>query len=306
MFQTVVVALDGSSCADRAFELALQLAAAEGSKLAICSVADHSSLYGSPATVERAVEQIDENAKRVVDQAVAKGCAAGVSVQGCVLDGDAAYEIALYADKINAEAIVIGTHGRSGLRRLFMGSVAEGVLRSAAIPVLLVREAALLTIGVQGAANNFILVPVDGSDRSLRALDVARDFAASLVAGLVVCHVVDLSRAAVLSGGAAQLVPGCLEELQSEGSTILAGALERVGNRVSATSCIAEGAPVAEIERLAAEIRPSLIVIGSHGRTGLSRLVMGSVAEGVVRAAAVPVMVVPREKRAWSNKAEVA
>lgn len=141
------------------------------------------------------------------------------------------------------------------------------------------------------------MVPVDGSDHSLRALDVACDFAASLGAELVVGHVVDLARAATLSGGQAQLVPGCLEELQSEGRAILAAALDRVHGRVTASSRIGEGEPVDDIERLAAEIRPAFIVIGSHGRTGLSRAVMGSVAEGVVRGAPIPVMVVPSKRK---------
>ena len=142
-----------------------------------------------------------------------------------------------------------------------------------------------------------ILVPVDGSEYSTHALDVATDLAATLDAELVVCHVVDLAKAATLSGGEAQLVPGCLEELESEGKAILDAALARAGSRVRVSSRVAEGVPVEEIERLAAELRPTFIVIGSHGRTGLTRLVMGSVAEGVVRAAPVPVMVVPSKHK---------
>jgi universal stress protein A len=122
---------------------------------------------------------------------------------------------------------------------------------------------------------------------------VAAEVGANLGAELVLCHVVDLRKAATLSGGEAQLVPGCLEELESEGKAIVADARKRVGSRVSVSSRIAQGAPVDEIDRLAAEERTSFIVIGSHGRSGLGRLVMGSVAEGIVRAAPVPVIVVP-------------
>jgi nucleotide-binding universal stress UspA family protein len=139
-----------------------------------------------------------------------------------------------------------------------------------------------------------ILVPVDGSDCSLRALDVATNFAATLGGELVVCHVVELAKAATLSGGQAELVAGCIEELQRAGTAIVDEAIERVGSRVRVSSRTVEGTSVDEIERLAAEIKPSFIVIGSHGRTGLNRAVMGSVAEGVVRRAPVPVMVVPR------------
>jgi nucleotide-binding universal stress UspA family protein len=138
-----------------------------------------------------------------------------------------------------------------------------------------------------------ILVPVDGSDSSWRALDVAANFAQRVGTELVVCHVVELAKAATLSGGQAELVAGCIEELEDEGKTIVAEAIERVRGRVRVSSRIVTGASVDEIERIATEIKPSFIVIGTHGRTGLNRLVMGSVAEGVVRGAPVPVMVVP-------------
>jgi nucleotide-binding universal stress UspA family protein len=156
MLKNLVVALDGSSCANHALELALTLAKTEGAKLAVCSVADPSAVYGTLeplVVVERALDQIHDNAQHVVDGALAKARAAGISAQGCVLEGDPAYEIVCYAGKIRADAIVIGTHGRSGLRRLLMGSVAEGVLRSSSLPVLTVRAEAQLAQSASEAAS---------------------------------------------------------------------------------------------------------------------------------------------------------
>jgi len=138
-----------------------------------------------------------------------------------------------------------------------------------------------------------ILVPVDGSAQAMHALDMAMDFAASLSAELVICHVVDLAQAAAMAGGQAQLVPGCLKELENEGKSLLEAALARAGGRVPASIRLAEGVVPEQIDRLAAEIHPYFIVIGTHGRSGFNRLVMGSVAEHVVRAASVPVMVIP-------------
>lgn len=137
-----------------------------------------------------------------------------------------------------------------------------------------------------------LLVPVDGSGCSLRALDAAVGFAADLRADVVICTVVNLAEAAILSGGESQLVPGCLETLQTNAETIAAEALARVGGRVDAKSRVVEGNPVEEIERVADEIRAAFIVMGSHGHTGLKRAFVGSVAEGVLRRAPVPVMVV--------------
>jgi len=133
MFETLVVALDGSLCADRALELALQLAKAGSSKLALCSVADP------------ALEGAHTHAQRIVDEALTRAQAAGVEAGGAVLDGEPVYEIVSYAQCVGAGGIVIGTHGRSGIRRLLMGSVAEGVLRSAPVPILTVRAQANLT-----------------------------------------------------------------------------------------------------------------------------------------------------------------
>lgn len=291
MLKNFVVALDGSECALHALDFALLLAKGTSSKISICSVADPAPAYEtrSPMTIEKAVARIRAHAQSVVDEALEKASQSGATAAGIVLEGEPAFEIVGYATVIGADGIVAGTHGRSGLKRLFMGSVAEGVLRTASVPVFTVRAEARV------AANGRILVPIDGSACSLEALDVAIGFAAELGSEVIVCHVVDLAKAATMSGGEAQLVAGCLEELQAEGMALVADAENRVAGRVPVSGQTAEGAPVAEIERLAAEIEPTFIVIGSHGRTGLNRLLIGSVAEGVVRSAPAPVMVIPPE-----------
>jgi nucleotide-binding universal stress UspA family protein len=141
-----------------------------------------------------------------------------------------------------------------------------------------------------------ILVPVDGSEFSKRALDVATDLACALSAELVLVTVVDLTRAAVMSGGQAQLVAGALEELQAEGKRLVEEARARVAGRAPATTRVIEGSPIDEIEKAAIQLKVSYIVMGTHGRSGLNRAVMGSVAEGVARRAPVPVMIVPPER----------
>lgn len=142
MFKNLVVALDGSSCAEHALAVALALAKAEGSKIAVCAVVDPTSAIWSSSnpSAEQAFADAEARAQRTVDAAVVKGAAGGVPAEGNLLLGSPAYEIASYAAKKNADAIVMGTHGRSGLKRLLMGSVAEEVLRSASIPVVIVRD----------------------------------------------------------------------------------------------------------------------------------------------------------------------
>jgi nucleotide-binding universal stress UspA family protein len=143
---------------------------------------------------------------------------------------------------------------------------------------------------------NRILVPIDGSRYSARALEVAIDLARALDADLIVLHVVDLARVAMMSGGQAQLIPGSLEELQIEGRRVADEAVARAMPTVRASARIVQGAPVELILQIAAETSPRFIVIGTHGRTGFNRALMGSVAEGVARRAPVPVMIVPPER----------
>lgn len=150
------------------------------------------------------------------------------------------------------------------------------------------------------------LVPVDGSGYSLRALDVAAQLAKTMNAELVLCNVVDSGRAARLSLGDPGLVEGCYDALRADGAYYLDQALQRATlAKVDATTVLAYGDPSEEIEKLAAERGASMIVMGTHGRTGLLHLVMGSVAEGVMRHAGVPVVVVPPE-RASANAAQSA
>jgi nucleotide-binding universal stress UspA family protein len=293
MFKNLVVAVDGSPCSNRAFEMALQLAKAEGSTLSICSVAYRSGLDGSRKSAERAFAEMHEEAGRIVNDTTSRAKKAGIKAQGQVFEGEPVHQIVGYAKNTKAVAIVIGTHGRSGLKRFLVGSVAEGVLRSAPMPVLAVRtEARIASFGAEDRLVK-ILVPIDGSECSLRALDAAVEFASDLSAEIVVCNVVNLADIALSSGGEPQLLPECLTEVETKAKAILSEALARVDGRVTASSRSAEGEPVEEIEGIAAEVRPAFIVIGSHGRSGSRRAFLGNVAEGVLRVPSIPVMVVP-------------
>ncbi len=297
MFTKLLVALDGSPCAERAFELAMRLAKLEGSRLILCSVADPAPVYGSlqPNTlIEHTLEEIHQEAERVAGDAAVRAKAAGIVAEACVFEGEPVHQIVSHAAAAPVDGIVIGTHGRSGFARLFMGSVAEGVLRDATVPVIVVRaEASLAPLAPDATFITRVLVPVDGSENSLRAIDVAVELAASAGAEVVVGHAINLGEAAMLSGGEAQLLAGCLELVKEKGQHVLAEALARIGNRVPASSQIGEGEPVEAIAQLVAEVKPEFVVCGSHGRTGLNRAFMGSVAESVLRHAPVPVIVVP-------------
>jgi nucleotide-binding universal stress UspA family protein len=137
-----------------------------------------------------------------------------------------------------------------------------------------------------------ILVPIDGSDCSLHALGIAASFAREQQARLTICTVVDPAKAAAMAFGEAALSAACMDALDEEGKTLVQDASTRVQPASAVHTEVLDGAPVEGIVQYARESGADLIVIGSHGRSGISRLVLGSVAEGVIRNATVPVLVV--------------
>ena len=143
MFKKIVVPLDGSTCADEAFDVALKLGKSESAGLAICSIVDPLVIVGTnppSATADQLLTDRENESRHVVEAAVEKAHLAGVQAQGEMHLGLPYDEILRFAKREGADAIVMGTHGRTGLKRLFLGSVAESVLHGASCPVIVVRE----------------------------------------------------------------------------------------------------------------------------------------------------------------------
>jgi nucleotide-binding universal stress UspA family protein len=138
-----------------------------------------------------------------------------------------------------------------------------------------------------------ILVPVDFSAGSNCAVEWAQALAAAFSARLVLLHVIDTSANAMIGGPGGVLAPpppaALYDELRDEARAAMAAMAARIPD---ATPVLHEGAPRQEILNTAAEIKADLIVMGTHGRTGLAHLLFGSVAEHVVRHASVPVFTI--------------
>ena len=202
--------------------------------------------------------------------------------------------IAEAASEGGAELIVMSTHGRGGLGRLLVGSVAEAVVRQAQVPVLLVRGA----LAPRPAGLGRVLVPLDGSEQSETVLGVVGRLAGPLDLGVDLLHVIE-----PLSPSATAEIALHVDEItrlrQKEADARLAQlrtGLEGRGLRVR--YAVRHGAVVDVIERYAAEESVGLIAMATHGRTGLPRLLFGSVAERCLRQARVPVLL-------WKAPAEV-
>ncbi|MET2524154.1 universal stress protein [Ralstonia sp. SM1884_UCD616_TZ26] len=146
MYDRILVAVDGSPTADRAMSEAIQLASKLGAELVIAHVIDNAYLKYDVGYIDirGLTETLIEQGKRIVTDARAKAEKAGVRVRSVVVDDpigsfDIGFAIEKTARDVGAQVIVLGTHGRRGFRRLFLGSVAESVARQSTLPVLLVR-----------------------------------------------------------------------------------------------------------------------------------------------------------------------
>ena len=198
--------------------------------------------------------------------------------------GSAYEQILRRADEWHAELIVIGTHGRSGLKRLLLGSVADQVVRAAHCPVLVARAPR------EGA----VLAATDFTDPALPAIEAAATEAARRGRKLVVMHAMEAAR----EGDAAMGLLGALPALDTPetraarralASQIINSALSRL--HAQGEIVIAEEDVLTETLRLAESLPAELIVVGTHGRKGLSRVVLGSRASSVIESAPCSVLV---------------
>lgn len=151
-----------------------------------------------------------------------------------------------------------------------------------------------------------ILCPVDGSQCSLQALDLAAELAAQQQAQLTICSVVDPSQAAAMAFGDPAMSAACYDALEEEARQMLGDAAARQTSRIAATTAMLSGQTISAILEYATAKSCDLIVMGSHGRSGLQRALVGSVAEGVVRHANVPVMIARLSAHKIAQQTEAA
>lgn len=201
----------------------------------------------------------------------------------------AATEIVAYAAEENVDLIVMGAHGRRGFRRFLLGSVAEEVVRLAPCAVMTLRgegKSPVLHLPRK------ILVPFDFSEHSRRALATARDLAADYGARLELLHVIEPIMephpyVPLHYRSEAFALPELMARVREDLGPIVE---EVVGDKADVTIEVREGNPAWQIAEHADEVEADLIVIATHGRTGIARFFLGSVTERVVRGAACPVL----------------
>lgn len=276
MPRRILCPIDFSPGSEHAQRIAIRLAHEANAPLALVhawSVPAVATATDMPLAAD-SLQGLLDDAERGLADALDEARRAGVThIKAQLVSGPAAERILELAEP--TDLIVMGTHGRTGLARLLLGSVAENVMRHARCSVLVVRR------HVESPRFHHILVPVDFSDCSRRALDEAGELARRSGASVTLLHVIDPPE-----------VYGEDDDLQSTGRLDDWGDLVEARTARQVTRLMRTGNPAPQVLSTVDE-DPSvdLIVVGSHGRTGLQRMLIGSVAEGVMRHATRPVMV---------------
>jgi len=280
MFETILVPIDDSPGSRRAFEAAVTLARQYGSAVHVLSVVDE---HG-PSDDEWDYDG-DSPAAAFVDEHAAAVDADGIDVTPAVREGVVHEEILDYADESGVDLVVMGTHGRTGVRRYLLGSVTEKVVRLSDVPVLSVKADA----DPGEVAFDDILLPTDGSSGAEAAVEPAAALASSTDATVHVLSAVD-TRSLGIDVGSSVVI----DELESVAEDAVATASDRLyeGGVEAVKTAVAHGIPYRVILQAIEDNDVDLVVIGTHGRTGIDRYLLGSVTEKIVRTAPVPVLTV--------------
>ncbi len=292
MYKTILLPLDGSPFSAKALPVASALAKRCGATLHLVTVLDPSA-YVPFVPGEVLVPVMDTNAlsaRRIADEAAIGSVAhtlasEGVIATGRVIEGTVVEALSEHATSIGADLVIMTTHGRSGLERLWLGSVATSFLHRAPCPVFLVRPTGETAPNPAAPLpGGSLLVPLDGSTFADAIVPHAVAFAQSV--GLpIMLFTVAIPRAipmAPFGTGALLADEGDLtrqehdahQRLEALAAALPEGASVDVATDMTAARAIIEKA---------ANSGAGVIAMATHGRTGIARLVLGSVSDAVLR-----------------------
>lgn len=299
---TIMVPLDGSPFAESAVPVAVGLAEKLGGRIRLVSAiyeleliaVEKQPVYTSPpAMTEVDIErQTDEYLDTLIDRLEAF---TEVPVSKTIEHGPIAPTLEEYAENHALDLIVMSTHGRGALSRFWIGSVADHVVRHVKVPTLLVRPKEGEDVALnQWTPFESIVVALDGSDRAETSIELATDFARAMGSRVVLLRTVPppFPVQSPYLPDAAAAMKQAMDAGEEEAERYLAEIaddLKREGVDVETVVVVGKPATTGILE-FVQTTGASLVAIATHGRGGVSRAVLGSVADKVVRGAEVPVL----------------
>ncbi len=291
-FASIVCSVDFSDHSVRALRYALALAAHFRARLTVINVANPLLFQAATASNDvAAINRDTETALRELADRIAKeGGPWAPEIRATTAVGDAATEIIKVAEDEAADLIVMGTHGRSGYRKMFFGSVTERVLRLSGVPVFAVpaSEHDSVTFTTQGPQFSFgpVLAPTDLGSGSLPNARVAEVLSVSFGAPLLLVHVIE---PIPVTGGRHESIEAHKRAVVADADDRLQTFASALARGASLETHLSVGSPAAQIAAIAAERNAGLIVMGLHAEGGR----VGAVAYGVLCLVKVPVLALP-------------
>lgn len=294
-FNKILVPVDGSENSEKVLDTVAGLADKLKSELVLLAVAGFGARFedgGGAASDDRITEE-SKRAESYLEGRAEPLRAEGLTVTNMVEVGLPAETILVTAKEIGADLIAMSTHRESVLARGILGSVTDSVLRSAEIPVLAIHpEGSNMTAGPMWTPSE-VIVPLDGSDLAAECVPVAIEIAKACDAEVAFMQAVHLPSYAISGPGADYYGTDYGVSGRREGAREYLRQFVEMAEAqgVSASSHAALGNAAARIVEETKNVPDAMIVISSHGRGGFRRMVLGSVADKLVRASHHPVLV---------------
>ncbi|WP_436348790.1 universal stress protein [Natronorubrum sp. FCH18a] len=286
MYDRILVPVDGSDSATAALDHALEIAGDHDATVTLLYVADTNEPSQTRIGTD-VVDVLESEGEEVVSDARKRAVDRDVPATTDVVQGASHDAIVDYAERKDVDLVVVGTHGRDGLERYVIGSVAERVVNTAPMPVLTVRA----TDDALTYPYESVLVPTDGSDHAAVALQLGAEVATRNDATLNLLSVLEDQLLGSLTDGT---------DRESRAVDLLADAESMAADMdvVDIVTNVETGSIPREITSYADREGIDLIVMGTHGRTGLDERLLGSITERVLRTASVPVLTTNQQPEA--------
>ncbi|WP_276271975.1 universal stress protein [Haloarcula litorea] len=289
MYDTILVPTDGSEHAVRAAEHGAYLADlfdATVHVVSVVAVSDAAGPFSAGGVDEAFVERLESAGLEAIE--AVEDLLGDVVTETATVRGSPGEAILDYVDDHGVDLVAMGTHGRTGVRRYVAGSVAEHVVRHADVPVLTgrVTDASVLDDGYDE-----VLLPTDGSEAADAAVDHAVAVAAAAGARLHAVSVINLDD--VVASPDYTMPTGLLDQLQSEAEEATGEIVDRAREAgADAVAEVRQGYPTRDLLEYAEDNEVDLVAMGTQGRTGLRRVLLGSTTERLIRRSEVPVLAV--------------
>lgn len=297
MFERIVIPVDGSDEATHAARRGLALARAFDAAVDVIHVVPTKALRLTRKTAEKT--RLRERGEQILTEIDGLAAEFDRSLSTELVEGKPGVQISEFAAEQNADLIVIGRQGMTGLGRRLLGGVTEQVLHRSDVPVLVVPGADLTPDTADGYSR--VLIPTDGSENAEVATRYGTAIARNDGADVHVLNVVDLQAAGGMfdAGGLETEFVDRLKERGREAVDRVVAGIDETDPELTVQTAVEQ---TSSFTGAAAGIRDyvdandiELVVMGSHGRSNLKRQLLGSVASTVLRTVDTPVLIVKRE-----------